>query len=146
MIDMPLHYYPPQISDHGRWDAGETCMIPGYNGPPRFGGPRRGPEKEHIDFHSLPVLKQPPKNLSENVDGSTDQVSEEKYRLQLRTFAELPALAHDRIREFGNEIVACYTVQLCKFFNDTLIESTPSSFAVFTKKSRTGKFHDMTRE
>ncbi|ODN01019.1 hypothetical protein Ocin01_05661 [Orchesella cincta] len=54
-------------------------------------------------------------------------------------FPQLPTLAHERIRELGNEIVACYAVQLCKFYDNSLIETTPHSFAVFTKKNRTGQ-------
>lgn len=140
MPDMPPHYFPPHISDHGRWEGGENCIIPGFNGPPRFGGPRRGSDKELHGFHSLPVLKQPMKNVGEGGDGIVDKIPEEKYRMQLRNFPELPTVAHEKIRDFGNEIVACYSVQLCKFFNDSLIETTPNSYAVFTKKNRTGLY------
>ncbi|CAL8126742.1 unnamed protein product [Orchesella dallaii] len=131
----PPNYFPPLIQEHGRWEFPEHYS--GFNGA-RLGPPRRGSEKEPIDLQSLPVLKQPHRNIISDSDAS-DYVPDDKYRNQLRNFPQLPTLAHERIRELGNEIVACYAVQLCKFLDSSLIETTPHSFAVFTKKNRTGQ-------
>ncbi|CAL8120870.1 unnamed protein product [Orchesella dallaii] len=104
--------------------------------PPRGGPPRRVSEEEPMDRQSLSVLKQPHRSI---ISDATECVPHDKYRNQLIRFPQLPRLAQERIRVMGNEILACYSVQINNFLSNSLVETTPHSFAVFTKKRGTGQ-------